>query len=256
MKSTILSKTDLEILEKILAAHGSIVGYDSIHSLLKKDYSDQEIRKRVSLLSKRGWLVRIKRGIYAVASLESRNFTGISPIAISNALFFDSYVSMEFALNYRGFLDQLPSSVTAVNTKRSVAYHFQGIKYQFIKTKPELFFGFEEVSLEGRAVKIAEFEKAILDFIYFRSGAYTIDLVLEKLKDAKKSLDFEKMVDYSKVYPLSVKRKLGFLLDLIGVDSGSLHEEVKAFRNFTRLTKKSNIFNAKWRLYYENRFAK
>lgn len=256
MMKTILSKTDLEILEKILATYGSIVNYDSIHSLLKKDYSDQEIRKRVSLLSKRGWLVRIKRGIYAVASLESHNFTGISPIAISNALIPDSYVSMEYSLNYHGFFDQLPSRLTAVNIGRSVVYRFQGIEYQFIKTKPQLFFGFLEVSLEGRAVKIAELEKTILDFIYFRSDVYTIDLVLEKLKDAKESLDFEKMIDDSKVYPLSVKRKLGFLLDLIDVDSRELHEQVKKFRNFTRLTKKANIFNAKWRLYYENRFSK
>lgn len=256
MMKTILSKTELEILEKILTAHGSIVNYDSIHSLLKKDYSEQDIRKRVSLLSKRGWLVRIKRGIYAVASLESHNFTGISPIAISSALITDSYVSMEFALNYHGFFDQLPGRLTAVNTGRSVAYHFQGIEYQFIKTKPELFFGFTKISLEGRAVKIADLEKTVLDFIYFRNDAYTIDLILEKLRDAKESLDLEKMIDYSKVYPLSVKRKLGFLLDLTGVDSRELHEQVKNFRNFTRLTKKANIFNAKWRLYYENRFAK
>lgn len=256
MKSTILSKTDLELLEKILSKHGSIIGFDSIHSFLEEDHSDAEIRNKVSLLSKRGWLVRLKRGIYAVASLESHNFTGISPIAISNAFIPNSYVSMELALNYHGLFDQFSAKVTAVNTQRSVSYSFQDIEYQFVKTKPELFFGFAEASIDGRKVKIADPEKAILDFLYFRTDAYTVDLMLEKLEEARESMDFNKLINYSLVYSLSVKRKLGFLLDLIGIDSVRLQDVVKSFRNSNKLTKKSSIFNAKWRLYYENRFAK
>lgn len=254
--STILSKNDLEILEKILAIHGSIVDFDSIRDLLKKDNSDAEIRNKVSLLSKRGWLVRLKRGIYAVASLESHNFTGISPIAISNAFISNSYVSMELALNYHGLFDQLSARVTAVNVDKSVTYQFQNIEYHFIKTKRELFFGFEEISVDGRKAKIASLEKTILDYLYFRNDSYTVDLILEKLEAAKENIDINKLVDYSLAYPVSTKRKLGFLFDLVGIDSKRLHPLVKSFRNSSKLTRKSNIFNAKWRLYYENRFAK
>jgi len=256
MMSTILSKIELEILEKILAAYGSIVDYDSINKLLKKDFSNQEIRKRISLLSKRGWLVRLKRGVYAVASLESHKFASISPLVIANTYISDSYITMEYALNYHGLFDQLASMVTAVNTKRSVTYHFQKMKYHFIKTKTELFFGFKEMSLEGHIVKVAEPEKAILDFLYFRNNAYTIDLIREKIADAKDSLNFNKMIDYSHVYPVSVKRKLGFLFDLVGLDSSRLHKQIKHLRNFSKLTNKSNTFNAKWRLYYEDKFTK
>lgn len=95
-----------------------------------------------------------------------------------------------------------------------------------------------------------------MDFLYFKTDTYVIDLMLEKLNNAKESLNFKKLVDYSMNYPSSTKRKLGFLLDLAGVDTTRLHNEVKSLRNYTKLTKKSNIFNAKWRLYYENRFAK
>lgn len=256
MNNTILSKTDLELLEKILANYGSIVDFDSIRGFLKKDHSDAEIRNKVSLLSKRGWLVRIKRGIYAVASLESHNFTGISPIAISNALISDSYVSMEYALNYHGLFDQLLSKLTAVNINKSVKYNFQKIEYQFIKTKPELFFGFNETIIDGRKVKIAEKEKAFIDFLNFRIDTYTVDLILEKLEGDKTNLNFQKMIDYSKTYPLSTKRKLGFLLDLIDVDSSNLHKQIANNRSSNKLTKNSNIFNAKWRLYYEDRFTK
>lgn len=256
MTSTILSKSDLELLENILSKHGSIVDFGSIKSFLEKDNSDAEIRNKVSLLSKKGWLVRLKRGIYAVASLESHNFTGISPLAISNAMIADSYVSLEFALNYHDLFDQMPSRLTAITTSRSFTSDFQSIEYHFAKTQPKLFFGFDEVMMERRAVKIAESEKAILDFLYLRTDVYTADLMLEKLKDAKESMDFNKLIDYAAVYPLSTKRKLGFLLDLAGIDSARLYEAIRQFRSSNKLTKKSNIYNAKWRLYYENRFAK
>jgi len=42
MKKTILSKKDLEILEKIIAYYGNIVGFDQIESLLA-DYSYYEL---------------------------------------------------------------------------------------------------------------------------------------------------------------------------------------------------------------------
>ncbi len=256
MNNTILSKKDLEILEKILSTHGSIIDYDSIQELLKKSYSQKEIRKKVSSLSIKGWLVRIKRKLYAVASLESHKFTNISPIAISAVLIPESYVSMEVALNYHGLFDQLPNRVTAINTKKSIRYNFQSIEYKFVKTKPEIFFGFKEFSMEGQRVKIAETEKAILDFMYFRSDAYTIDLVLERLKTGREDIDFDKLINYVMAFPVSIKRKLGFLLDLVGKDASKIHDEVNNLRNFNRLTKNSNIFNAKWRLYYEDRFTK
>lgn len=254
MNNTILSKKDLEILEKILATHGSIVDYDSIQNLLRQEYTHKEIIKRVSALSKRGWLVRIKRKLYAVASLESHNFTNISPIAISAALIAESYVSLEFALNYYGLFDQLPNRITAINTKKSVRYNFQNIEYQFVKTKPDLYFGFKEISIDGRKANVAEAEKALLDFLYLKSDTYTADLVLEKLKSSKESLDFDKLIKYVKAFPVSTKRKLGFLLDISGIDSSKLYAQVRSLRSFNKLTKSSNIFNAKWRLYYEDRF--
>lgn len=254
-KYSILSRTDLAIIEEIITRCGNVTDFDCIHNALSKEYSKAEVKNKVSKLKKAGWLVRIKKGVYAVANIDSHNFANISPLLVSSIFIPDSYVSFEFALNYYGLFDQLPKKVIAVTSLKSKKYSFQEMEYQFIKTKSELVFGFKEIAISGKKAKIARLEKAILDFLYFRNNAYTVDLVLEKLKEGKEEIDFEKLVDYVFEYPLTVKRRLGFLLDLIGISTTKVYQEVKVKRGYSKLTKDSNIFNAKWRIYYEDRFA-
>lgn len=256
MRRTILSKKELDILEKIISNCGHIAYFEKIKELLGKEYSYDELKKQISLLSRRGWLIRIKRGVFAIASLESHNFANISPLVISQVFVPNSYVSFDFALNHYGLFDQLPKRVISITTLKPRKFTFQGIEYQFSKVKPELYFGYKEISIDNQKAKVAELEKVVLDYLYFRNDTYSIDLVLEKLKEYKNDFNFKKLQKYALKYPLFVKRRLGFLLDLIDIDSSKLHKEVKKHSGYSKLTKNSNKFNAKWRLYYEDRFAR
>ena len=253
MKKTALSTKELNILENVITSYGYVVSFDDLATLLK-GYSHDALKQQISSLSSRGWLIRIKRGFYAVANLESHNFSNISPLIISRVLVSDSYVSFEFAMNYHGFFDQLPKTVSAVTTTRTKTFHFQGLDYRYAKAKPGIMMGFEEITIEGQSGRVAELEKALLDFLHFRRDSYTVDLLLEKLKEAKNEIDVSKLTDFSKAYPITLKRRLGFLLDFAGIDSRKLYQELKGTPGFAKLTKNSNIFNAKWRLYYEDRF--
>lgn len=254
MKKTALSTKELNILENVITSYGYVVSFDDLATLLK-GYSHDALKQQISSLSSRGWLIRIKRGFYAVANLESHNFSNISPLVISRVLILDSYVSFEFALNYHGFFDQLPNTISAVTTTRTKTFHFQELEYRYAKAKPEMMRGYKEISIEGQSARVAELEKALLDFLHFRRDSYTVDLLLEKLKEAKNAIDVSKMTNLSESYPITLRRRLGFLFDLVGIDSGKLHQELKRTPGFARLTKKSNLFNAKWRLYYEDRFT-
>jgi len=255
MKHTILSQKELSILEAIISRLGYVVYFEDIKKLLVKDYSSDEIKKQISLLSKRGWLVRIKRGVFAVATLESHSFASVSPYMVSQVLVPESYVSFEFALANYGLFDQLPKRLTAVTPIRPKQFSFQNTEYRFVKIKSELFFGFQEARFNNHQANIAELEKTILDFLYFRTDTYSLDIVLEKLRSGEGEFDFKRLYDYAAKYPLSVRRRLGFLLDLAGADTGELHQKVRQAKGFSKLTRDSNIFNAKWRIYYEDRFT-
>ena len=255
MNKTILSKKDLEILEKILLSYGNIVSTEQIKAIFP-DYSYDELNQRIKFLAKRGWLVRIKRGFYAVASLESHSFADISPLVLAQIFIPDSYISFEFALNHHGYFDQLPSKVTSVTSLKSKNYNFQNLNYQFVKAKPEMMVGFNETKINNHVSKIADTEKAFIDFLHFRKDGYTVDLVKEKLNEAKSDIDPVKLSNYSSPYPEALKRRLGFLLDSAGIDSKEIYNQIKKNSGNAKLTKNSNIFNSKWRLYYEDRFTK
>lgn len=254
-KHTILSERELRLLESLILHYGTIVTFDNIYNEMKKSISRQGCYDLISKLCRNGWLIRIKRGVYAIASLESHSFTNISPLIIAQIFLSDSYVSFEYALNHYGIFDQLPKAVNSVTPLKSKKYQFQGIDYEFTKCKKELFFGYKEVTMEGKLARIGELEKVILDYLYFRNDTYSMDLVLEKLKDAKNLIDFKKLIQFTQRYSVTVKRRLGFLLDLIGVDSTKLQREIKTKGGYSKLTKNSNIFNSKWRIYYEGRFT-
>ena len=254
-KHTILSKKELAILEKVITHLGYVVYFEDIRKLLANDFSPDEIKKQISLLSKRGWLVRIKRGVFAVAGLESHSFANVSPLLVSQLLVPDSYVSFEFALGHHGLFDQLPKRLTAVTRVRPKSFNFQGLEYRYAKIKIDLYYGFDKITIDNQKANVADLEKVFLDYLYFRIDTYSVDLVLEKLKEGKDNLDFSKLQAYVEKYPFSVKRRLGFLLDLLDVPTDALYRKVKVKPGFSKLTNSSTKFNARWRLYYENRFT-
>lgn len=255
MKKTALSQKELNILENVISKHGYVVSFGELTGLIESKSHDV-LKHQISSLAGRGWLVRIKKGFYAVANLESHNFSNVSPLAIAQVLVPGSYVSFEFALNYHVHFDQLPAKVTSVATSNTRKYEFQEIEYLFVKAKPEMMTGYSEITVEGQRANVATLEKALLDFLHFRKDGYTIDLLVEKLQEARDEIDAQKMANFSKAYPITLRRRLGFLMDLTGIDSSNLSNELKGTPGFAKLTKKSNIFNAKWRLYYEDRFTK
>ncbi len=253
MKKTILSEKELHLLESLISEHGYIVTSEQIKEEL--GISQQSVRNLVTKLVRNGWLVRVKRGYFAIANLESHNFSNISPLVISQVLVPDSYVSLDFALNYHGFFDQLSNTVTAVTSSRAKIFQFQELRYKYVKANTRMMTGFKEVSIEGQHANVASLEKTLLDFLHFRKDIYTIDLLIEKLKETQDEINVQKIIGFSMVYPVTLRRRLGFLLDMTGIDSEELYLGLKGTPGFAKLTKKSDLFNAKWRLYYEDRFT-
>lgn len=256
MKNTSLTRIDLAIIEEIIANCGVVTDFGCVYHALAQEYSKQETKNKLGKLKKAGWVIPIKKGVYAISNIESHNFANVSPFIIAKVFVPDSYVSFEFALNHHGLFDQLSSKLTAVTSLKSRKYTFQNLEYKFVKTKPSLVFGFKEINMDGKTVKIAEIEKALIDFLHFRKDSYTVDLMLEKLREVKGSIDVKKLLRYLKKHPVTVQRRFGFLLDIVGIDASELHFQIKKLSGFTKLTKDSTLFNSKWRLYYEDRFIK
>ena len=257
-KNTILSKKDLELLETTVLRYGKVVSFEQLQEAIGQDVSREATRKRVAGMSQAGWLIRLKKGIYLVVTdISTLGFTDVSELVIAQSLNADSYISFESALQYHSMFDQMLARIDAVTTRTTKSYQVLKRTYTFLSIKKDLYFGFTQESVNNLNVNIAEIEKAIIDLLYFRSSDYTISLIIDILKEHHDQFDFSKLMNYSSSYSLGMVRKIGFLLDQMGVDTSDLFLNNPIKKNsFTKLTQNADQFNAKWRIYYDSHFDK
>jgi len=253
-KTTILSLKEADLLEKLIVKFGIIVTFENILTTTKVRLTRQETKNLIMKLVKNGWLIRIKRGLYTISDLSSRGFMNISPFVIANRLDSESYVSFAWALQYYGFFDQFVKDIVSVSLKTHRGLSLQHIEYKYIKTKPDLFFGWNEAQMESFKVRIATPEKALIDMVNFHKSLYSIDLVIEKLANHKDDLDIKQLTEYLKKFPITTIKIFGFIFDLLKIDSSALHLMIKNKSSTHRMLKAGTKFNSKWRLYYDKHF--
>ncbi|PKL71948.1 hypothetical protein CVV26_03460 [Candidatus Kuenenbacteria bacterium HGW-Kuenenbacteria-1] len=252
--TTTLTSKELEIIEKLIARHGNVVDFIMIYNEFKKERSNQEVKNFVSKLVKKGWLIKIKKGVFAISSIASRGVIELNQLTIAQIINANSYVSFEAGLQHYGLFDQYLRVIASVGIKKTYNKKFADWTFKYIKTKKGLFFGFKEFNIDGRLIKIATKEKIIIDFLVYKRTVNNIDLIIEKLKNYKDEFDSNQLIKLSQNCSISVKRTLGIIFDLVGINSEKLYELVKKNRNHSFMTSKSNIFNAKWRIYIDKYF--
>ena len=255
MKQTILTTKQNTLLEDLIVKYGQIVTSEQIY-VQGKDLWDQQVAKNViTKLARNGWLIRMKRGLYAISDLSNRGFLSLSPSLVANLLVKNSYVSFESALAYHGMFDQLTNKTISISLVQYKTVQLQSIEYSFVKVLDKWYFGWQDVSIDNKTVRMATAEKALIDMIQFHKSKYTVDLVVEKLSLYKGSLDLQKLTEYLDKMSLTTIKIFGFLFDLLGIDSGNLYSQVKLKGTHWMLSGDTK-FNAKWRLYYDAYFDK
>ncbi len=255
MIGTGISEIELQNLETALARYGAVVSFEQLAETFQEERP--YLRKRISQFAKKGWLFRIKKGLYVISDLHSRGSLSISQYAVVNLLVESAYVSFESALQYHGLYDQLLSKVASVATNQFHDKDIDGYTFSFVKTVPAYFYGWESHPVDGQAVKIASREKALIDLIQYHRSAYSVDLVLEKLSSFTHEFDLDKLVDLSFQSTIAAQRILGFVLDCLNLDSKKLTQALRKHRGTSKITDSDeNVFNSKWRLYYDRYFER
>ncbi len=256
MKQSILSAKQSEILENLIVKYGQIVTSHQIYKEAGNFFDYQQSKNLISKLVRNGWLTRIKRGIYAISDLSSRGYLNLSPYSIANLLEPNSYVSFESALQQYSMFDQLTDRTVSVSLKAHKSVNLSGVEYSFVKTKPEYYFGWQEIQVGNLTARVATPEKALIDMANFHKSQYSIDLVIEKLLEHKNDLDIARLNEYLARFPAVTIKTFGLVFDLLGIYSDKLYELVKTKRSTHWMLPGDNKFNAKWRLYYRDYFDK
>lgn len=129
-----------------------------------KKVDSQFYPARLNEWQAKGYIKKLRRGYYMFSDVSLDEST---LFLIANRLYAPSYVSGEMALSYYGLIPEGVYSVTSVSSKKTAAFKTPIGKFSYRTLKPSLLFGY---SLEKSSVgqyKIADIEKAVLDYLYF-----------------------------------------------------------------------------------------
>lgn len=137
--------------------------------------SNSAASQMLSRLSAAGHLLRLRQGVWT--------FPGkLDPLALASQLTapFPSYVSLQSALYYHGFISQIPSVTYAVSVGRTRLFRTPLGTVSIHHLQPEFFFGFEIMDPSGAAM--ATPEKALVDFLYFKPARSHLFCALPELE--------------------------------------------------------------------------
>lgn len=132
---------------------------------VKTVFSDYDHR-RMYEWQKAGYVKKIVRNFYVFVD-KTQNDEELCFIA--NKLREPSYISLEYALNYYSLIPEVVFVFTSITTKKTASFETVIGNFSYQSIKKSLFFGYVLKGQEKSKYKIAEPEKAILDFLYLRS---------------------------------------------------------------------------------------
>lgn len=132
---------------------------------VKTMFSDFDHR-RIYEWQKAGYIKKIVRNFYAFTN---KTINSEEICFIGNKLREPSYISMEYALNHYSLIPEAVFLFTSITTKKTALFKTAIGNFNYQSVKKSLFFGYILKGQGKLKYKIAEPEKAILDFLYLRS---------------------------------------------------------------------------------------
>lgn len=196
------------------------------------DLSPQRVRALLSQLAQAGWIERIKRGSYAVATPVFE--AAVHPYAVAAALVSPMVISHWSALAHHGFTTQIPPMIQASTPERVVtpemrqgaayrprgraAWRALGLEFEFIQVQEKHFFGFQEewVSRWHR-VAITDRERTLLNLFAAPQVFGSLQTGLEVLEAQWHDVDTDKLAAYALRYGVgAVIKRLGWALETLG----------------------------------------
>jgi predicted transcriptional regulator of viral defense system len=150
-------------------------------------------KQRLSEWQRKGYIKKIAKGYYIFSDLEINESV---LFIVANKVLDPSYVSLEMALSYYGLIPESVYGVTSVTSRKSYKIPSPIGRFNYRQIKPELMFGYQLVQYKNHNFKMAEIEKAILDYFYINSKLKT-EGEFEELRINQET--FQEKVDVEKL---------------------------------------------------------
>lgn len=180
-----------------------VFSFDDLNTLFPLE-TNENLKKALYRWRKKGWIASLKRGLYEISFPKD---SLIPDLYIANRLYSPSYVSLETALSHYSIIPEISMAVTSITTKPTRRFRNKHGLFIYRTVKPECFKGYSSEKSGSFDIFMAEPEKALMDWLYFKTyRTHKLNLSEERLDvNIIAKLDKNKMTAYSGLYGLNLK---------------------------------------------------
>lgn len=211
-----LSRKERELMSFFLANEKIIIGAEDVIKI--RHCSRIAANQILNRLNQKGWLQRIRRGVYSIIPLYS--FTTTPAIEevwpLVTKVFEPAYISGWSAAEHWDFTEQIFNSVSLVTQRvqRKSIQIIGGMKCRILVKKSEYFFGLKTIWFGSNKIEVANPSRLIIDILdkpdFGGGGRHTIDVIRSywnsELHNSEQILEYA--IRYGKG---TVMKRLGFL---------------------------------------------
>jgi predicted transcriptional regulator of viral defense system len=213
-----IGQLDRERITKLIRGTNYTISIDEAAKILNTIKS--RAAKLLSHWTQKGWMSRIKRGLYIPIPLESMtsDIQLEEPWIIAEKMYGPCYIAGWSAGEYWGFTEQIFRTITVFTTQKpkNRSPSIKGTNFLLHTVSKKVMFGLKPVWRGQTVVHISDPTRTILDFLdnpKFGGGIrHSIDMFKEYLGSEHKNLEL--LINYAKLLNNNaVFKRLGFLLE-------------------------------------------
>ena len=173
--------------------------------------------RRIYEWKEKGYIKKVIKGFYIFSDLELNE---LILFTIANQIYKPSYVSLEMALSYYHLIPESIYAITSITSRKTNQFTTPFCTFYYHSVKSSLMFGYKLVQYRNQVFKIAEPEKAFLDYFYIKPH----------LNDNE---DFEELrIDKQNFSTLVSKNKMNKYLKII--NNKALSQRVNKFMEYMK----------------------
>ncbi len=197
--------------EELLKTTGNLPVIDT-ENLMVGSVKRQAMKVQLSRWTQQEKLIQLKRGLYLLAPVY-RKVSVYEPY-LASLLTSPSYISMEKALEFHNLIPEAVTVFTCVTTKRPTEFNTPAGRFSYRHIKPQLFWGYQAMTLNSQTGFVASPEKALLDFFYSNSVEISMDYLIEMRLQNVEEINLKKLMEYAKRFNKPKLRRVAAVIHL------------------------------------------
>jgi len=236
-----LSGLEQEIYFSLISEDRVVVSFDEIKEILP-EASPGTLRVIIHRLTKKGYLSRVKKGVFVLVPLflvkEKKDYSPL--IEVGSRMTTPYYLSHYTALTVHGKALHTMNTVFLTTTRWKKNIRWRDYTFKFNVVDEKYFFGFSEMKYGSETILVSDMEKTIVDIL--RKPAFCADGFAELGRVIAlnfEELNLDLLLDYlHRMKNASLYGRLGYILSILS-DEGFINIRESFFKKIKNRTPKN-----------------